>query len=137
VLAVNLFGALVGAREAVRRMSTQSGGTGGSIVFMSSRAAQHGAPGEYVWYAASKGGIDSLVTGLSREVASQGIRVNAVSPGVIRTSIHAPGRLERINSALPMQRPGEVEEVAAAVLFLLSDAASYVSGAVLSVSGAR
>jgi NAD(P)-dependent dehydrogenase (short-subunit alcohol dehydrogenase family) len=137
VLNVNLLGAMIGAREAVRRMSTLSGGTGGSIVFLSSRAAQHGAPGEYVWYAASKGGLDSLVTGLSREVAAEGIRVNAVSPGIIRTGIHAPGRLEKLQSAIPMQRPGEVDEVAAAVMFLLSDAASYVSGANLSVSGAR
>jgi NAD(P)-dependent dehydrogenase (short-subunit alcohol dehydrogenase family) len=137
VLNVNLLGAMIAAREAVRRMSTQFGGKGGSIVFLSSRAAQHGAPGEYVWYAASKGGIDSLTSGLAREVAAQGIRVNAVSPGVIRTEIHAPGRLEKINSVLPMQRPGEAEEVASAVMFLVSDAASYISGANLSVSGAR
>jgi len=95
VLEVNLLGAMISAREAVRRMSTHSGGRGGSIIFMSSRATQYGAPGDFVWYAASKGGIDSLVNGLAREVATQGIRVNAVSPGVINTDIHPPGRLIR------------------------------------------
>jgi NAD(P)-dependent dehydrogenase (short-subunit alcohol dehydrogenase family) len=137
VLEVNLLGAMICGREAVKRMSTKSGGKGGSIVFMSSRAAAHGAPGEYVWYAASKGGVDSLVTGLAREVADQGIRVNAVSPGVINTDIHPPGRLEAITKLLPMQRPGEPEEVDQAVMFLISDAASYISGANLAVGGAR
>jgi NAD(P)-dependent dehydrogenase (short-subunit alcohol dehydrogenase family) len=137
VLEVNLLGALICGREAVRRMSTDSGGGGGSIVFISSRAALYGSPGEYVWYAASKGGIDSLVSGLAREVATQGIRVNAVSPGVIDTEIHAPGRLQSVLKLLPMQRAGEPEEVAAAVMFLASDAASYVSGANLAVGGAR
>jgi NAD(P)-dependent dehydrogenase (short-subunit alcohol dehydrogenase family) len=137
VLEVNLLGALISAREAVRRMSTRSGGQGGSIVFISSRASLYGGPGEYVWYAASKGGIDSLVTGLACEVATQGIRVNAVSPGVINTEIHASGRLDKILKMLPMQRAGEPEEVAAAVMFLASDTASYVSGANLAVGGGR
>jgi NAD(P)-dependent dehydrogenase (short-subunit alcohol dehydrogenase family) len=118
-------------------MSTRKGGKGGSIVLISSRAALYGAPGEHVWYAASKGGIDSLTNGLAREVGSQGIRVNAVSPGPIKTEIHTPGKLDSISSALPMQRAGEPEEVAAAVMFLVSDAASYIAGANLSVSGAR
>jgi NAD(P)-dependent dehydrogenase (short-subunit alcohol dehydrogenase family) len=137
VLEVNLLGAMICARDAVHRMSTQKGGKGGSIIFISSRATLYGAPGEYVWYAASKGGLDSLTNGLAREVAAQGIRVNAVSPGVINTEIHAPGRLERVAQLLPMQRPGEPGEVAAAVMFLASDAASYVSGANLAVGGAR
>lgn len=137
VLEVNLLGAMVSAREAVQRMSTAKGGQGGSIVFISSRATLYGAPGEYVWYAASKAGIDSLTVGLAREVATQGIRVNAVSPGVIKTEIHAPGRLESVSKLLPMQRPGEPEEVSAAVMFLVSEGASYISGANLAVGGAR
>ncbi len=137
VLEVNLLGALICGREAVRRMSTSFGGSGGSIVFISSRAAVYGGPGEYVWYAASKGGIDSLVSGLAREVATQGIRVNAVSPGVINTEIHAPGRVESVMKLLPMGRAGEPEEVAATVMFLASDAASCVTGANLAVGGAR
>ncbi|MEJ1963407.1 MAG: SDR family oxidoreductase [Gammaproteobacteria bacterium] len=137
VLDVNLLGAMICAREAVRRMSTRAGGKGGSIVFISSRAALYGGPGEYVWYAASKGGLDSLTNGLAREVAPEGIRVNAVSPGMIDTEIHAPGRKEKATKALPMQRFGDPQEVAAAVMFLVSDGASYVSGANLSVSGAR
>lgn len=137
VLEVNVIGAMLCAREAVRRQSTQRGGRGGSIVFISSRAALYGSPGEYTWYAASKGAIDSLVNGLAREVATQGIRVNAVSPGVINTEIHAPGRVARVLDTLPMQRAGEPEEVASTVMFLVSDAASYVSGANIAVSGAR
>jgi len=134
---VNLVGALFCARAAVRRMSTSAGGKGGSIVLISSRASVHGSPGEYTWYAASKGGIDSLVTGLSREVAMEGIRVNAVSPGMIDTGIHAPGRLERVKPLMPMQRAGTVDEVTAAVMFLVSKEASYVSGANIAVGGGR
>ena len=137
VIDVNLFGALICAREAVRRMSTAQGGRGGSIVLLSSIASVTGGAGEYVFYAAAKGGVDALTNGLAREVAKEGIRVNAIRPGPTRTDIHEPGRLERITPLLPMARPGEPDEIAEAVLFLLSDAASYVSGAVLNVSGAR
>jgi len=137
VLDVNLFGAIICAREAVRRMSTAHGGKGGSIVLLSSIAALTGGATEYVFYAAAKGGVDALTNGLAREVAKEGIRVNAVRPGPTRTEIHEPGRLERITPLLPMGRPGEPDEIAETVLFLLSDAASYVSGAVLNVSGAR
>jgi NAD(P)-dependent dehydrogenase (short-subunit alcohol dehydrogenase family) len=137
VLDVNLFGALLCAREAVRRMSTTHGGTGGSIVLLSSIAALTGGAGEYVFYAAAKGGVDALTNGLAREVAKEGIRVNAVRPGPTDTEIHEPGRLARITPLLPMGRPGQPGEIAETVLFLLSDAASYVTGAVLNVSGAR
>jgi NAD(P)-dependent dehydrogenase (short-subunit alcohol dehydrogenase family) len=137
VIEVNLVGALFCARAAVRRMSTKTGGKGGSIVLISSRAAVHGSPGEYTWYAASKGGLDSLVIGLSREVAMEGIRVNAVSPGMIDTGIHAPGRLDRVKPLMPMQRAGTAEEVTAAVMFLVSKDASYVSGANIAVGGGR
>jgi NAD(P)-dependent dehydrogenase (short-subunit alcohol dehydrogenase family) len=137
VIEVNLIGALFCARAAVRRMSTKTGGKGGSIVLISSRASVHGSAGEYTWYAASKGGIDSLVTGLSREVAMEGIRVNAVSPGMIDTGIHAPGRLERVAHLMPMQRAGTPEEVAAAVMFVVSQEASYVTGANIAVGGGR
>ena len=137
VLDVNLYGAIICAREAVRRMSTAHGGKGGSIVLLSSIAALTGGATEYVFYAAAKGGVDAFTNGLAREVAKEGIRVNAVRPGPTKTEIHEPGRLERITPLLPMGRPGEPDEIAEAVLFLLSDAASYVSGAVLNVSGAR
>lgn len=137
VVDVNLTGALLCARAAVRRMSTERGGEGGAIVLISSRATVYGSVGEHVWYAATKGGIDTLTIGLAREVAAQGIRVNAVSPGPIRTDIHVPGKLERIESALPMKRAGEPAEVSAAVMFLVSDAASYVCGANIAVAGAR
>src|ERR1700722_5295762 len=137
VLDVNLFGAIICAREAVRRMLTANGGKGGSIVLLSSIASVTGGATEYVFYAAAKGGVDALTNGLAREVAKEGIRVNAVRPGPTRTEIHEPGRLERITPLLPMGRPGEPDEIAETGLFLLSDAASYVSGAVLNVSGAR
>lgn len=137
VLDINLFGALICTREAVRRMSTRHGGKGGSIVLLSSIAAVTGGANEYVFYAAAKGGVDALTNGLAREVASEGVRVNAIRPGPTVTEIHEPGRLDRITPLLPMKRPGQPEEVAEAALFLLSDAASYISGAVLNVSGAR
>jgi NAD(P)-dependent dehydrogenase (short-subunit alcohol dehydrogenase family) len=137
VIAVNLTGALISCREAVRRMSTRLGGQGGSIVLLSSRAASLGSPAQHLWYAASKGGIDSLNIGLSKEVAGEGVRVNCVSPGPIATEIHAPGRLEAIRDSLPMKREGTPQEVAAAVMFLVSDAASYVAGANIEVAGAR
>ena len=135
VLAVNLRGAILCSREAVRRMSTRFAGKGGAIVLISSRAAFYGSPSEYVWYAASKGGIDSLTNGLAREVAAEGIRVNAVSPGPISTEMHRPGRLEEGAKRAPLQRAGSPEEVAAAVMFLASGEASYVAGANLSVAG--
>ncbi len=137
VLDVNLFGALLSARAAVRRMSTARGGQGGSIVLLSSMAAVVGAANEYVWYAAAKGGVDALAYGLAREVAREGVRVNVVRPGTTDTEIHEPGRLARVLPSLPMGRPGKPEEIAEAILFVLSDAASYVSGSVLNVAGAR
>jgi NAD(P)-dependent dehydrogenase (short-subunit alcohol dehydrogenase family) len=137
VIDVNLFGAVICAREAVRRMSRVHGGKGGSIVLLSSIASLTGGAGEYVFYAAAKGGVDALTNGLAREVAKEGVRVNAVRPGPTDTEIHEPGRLARITPLLPMGRPGQPDEIAEAVLFLLSDAASYISGAVLNVSGGR
>ncbi len=141
VMATNVVGSLLCAREAVRHMSTKRGGRGGSIVNVSSMAARLGSPGEYVDYAASKGAIDSLTVGLAREVAEDGIRVNAVRPGVIKTGIHAsggePGRVERVKSAVPMKRGGEAEEVARAILWLASDEASYSTGTFIDVSGGR
>jgi NAD(P)-dependent dehydrogenase (short-subunit alcohol dehydrogenase family) len=141
VLAVNVLGSILCAREAVRRMSTARGGKGGAIVNLSSVAARLGAPGEYVDYAASKGAIDSLTTGLAKEVAAEGIRVNAVRPGIILTEIHAsggePNRAERLRTAIPMQRAGTAEEVAEAICWLLSDASSYVTGATIDVTGGR
>ena len=137
VIDINMMGAFLCAREAIRRMSPRNGGVGGAMVMVSSVAAGIGAPGEYVWYAASKGAVDSLTIGLSRELAEEGIRVNAVSPGPIDTEIHEPGRLDRIAPMVPMKRAGTAEEVAQAILFLLSDAASYMTGANLKVSGGR
>ena len=137
VIDVNLYGGLLCARAAVRRMSTANGGKGGSIVMLGSIASVTGGAGEYVFYAAAKGGIDALTVGLAREVAKEGIRFNTVRPGPTKTEIHEPGRLERITPLLPMARPGEPQEIAEAILFLLSDAASYISGATLNVSGAR
>ena len=137
----NVIGAFVCAREAVRRMSTRHGGAGGAIVNLSSVAAILGAPGQYVDYAASKGAIDSFTTGLARELANEGVRVNAVRPGIIDTDIHASGgqpeRAHNSAAIIPMQRPGRADEVAQAVLWLLSDDASYSTGAILDVSGGR
>jgi NAD(P)-dependent dehydrogenase (short-subunit alcohol dehydrogenase family) len=122
-------------------MSTRHGGKGGAIVNISSAASMHGSPGEYVDYAASKGAIDTFTVGLAREVATEGVRVNAVRPGIIDTEIHAsggqPDRVARLQDMLPMKRAGTADEVARAVLYLLSDAASYTTGAILNVSGGR
>lgn len=137
VVDVNLTGAMHCAREAVRRMSTKRGGTGGSIVFLSSRATVYGSPGDYVWYAASKGGIDALTLGLAREVGPEGIRVNAVSPGPIDTDMLDEGRRKTAASLVPLGRLGQPAEAAAAVLYLASEEASFVNGANLSVSGGR
>lgn len=137
LFAINITGTLICCREAIRRMSRNHGGVGGTIVNLSSAASRLGGAGESVPYAASKGAIDSLTFGLAQEVAGEGIRVNAVSPGVIDTEIQPPGRIERVGPNLPMKRAGRAEEVAAAILYLLSDGASYVSGTVLDVSGGR
>lgn len=141
VLTVNVAGAMLCSREAVRRMSTKRGGTGGAIVNISSRAAHTGAAGEWVHYAASKGAIDSFTIGLAREVATEGIRVNAIAPGLIATELHAangePGRLQRLMGTIPMQRAGLPREVAEGVLWLLSSAASYTTGAILEIGGGR
>jgi NAD(P)-dependent dehydrogenase (short-subunit alcohol dehydrogenase family) len=139
---INVTGAILVAREAVLRMAPRHGGGGGSIVNISSVASRLGSGGDYVWYAASKGAIDSLTIGLSRELAADGIRVNAVSPGLIDTEIHDKSshdaaRVERYRPLIPMGRVGKAEEVADAVLYLLSDAASYVTGANLTVGGGR
>ncbi len=141
VLAVNTFGAMLCAREAVRRMSTAKGGAGGAIVNLSSVAARMGGAGEFVDYAASKGAIDSFTLGLAREVAAEGIRVNAVRPGLIETDIHAsvgdPGRPERLGATVPIKRTGTAKEVAEAIVWLLSDHASYVAGTIIEVTGGR
>jgi NAD(P)-dependent dehydrogenase (short-subunit alcohol dehydrogenase family) len=141
VMAVNVCGAILCAREAVRRMSTRHGGNGGAIVNISSRAAHTGSPGEWVHYAASKGAIDSFTIGLAREVATEGIRVNAVAPGLIETGLHAangePGRVHRLMGTIPMGRAGLPAEVAEGVLWLLSPAASYTTGAILEIGGGR
>lgn len=137
VLDVDTFGALLCLRACVRRMSTKHTGKGGAVVMLSSMAAPLGGANECVWYAAAKAGVDSMVIGVSREVAKEGVRVNAVTPGVIDTDIQPPGRIDRVTPMLPMGRAGKADEVAEAILFLLSDAASYVNGANLRVSGAR
>lgn len=141
VLATNVTGYFLCCREAVKRMSHKHGGHGGAIVNVSSAASRLGAPGEYVDYAASKGAVDSLTTGLALEVAAQGIRVNGVRPGLIYTEIHAsggePGRVDRVKSMLPMQRGGQPEEVAQAIVWLLSEKASYVTGSFLELAGGK
>jgi len=141
IMATNVAGPFLCAREAVRRMSTRHGGQGGAIVNVSSRAAVLGSAGEYVDYAASKAALDALTTGLSKEVAGEGIRVNGVRPGLIHTNMHAdggePGRVERLQSSVPMGRGGAPEEVARAVLWLLSSDASYTTGSFIEVSGGR
>jgi NAD(P)-dependent dehydrogenase (short-subunit alcohol dehydrogenase family) len=141
VFAANVIGSFLCCREAVRRMSTKRGGSGGAIVNVSSVAARVGSPGEYVDYAAAKGAIDSLTLGLSKEVAEEGIRVNAVRPGLIYTDIHAsggePNRVDRVKASVPMKRGGQPEEVAAAILWLLSDEASYATGTFIDLAGGR
>jgi NAD(P)-dependent dehydrogenase (short-subunit alcohol dehydrogenase family) len=141
VFAVNVTGAFVCAREAVLRMSTMHGGDGGAIVNVSSAASRTGSPNEYIDYAASKGAIDTMTLGLAKEVGGEGIRVNAVRPGLIDTQMHAdggePGRVQRLASTIPLQRGGTSEEVAALVDWLLSDESSYVSGALIDVNGGR
>ncbi|MFS4426285.1 SDR family oxidoreductase [Stutzerimonas stutzeri] len=141
VLGANVIGSFLCAREAIKRMSTRHGGRGGAIVNLSSVAARLGAPGEYIDYAAAKGAIDSMTLGLAKEVASEGIRVNAVRPGVIHTDIHAaggePDRVERVKASVPMGRGGQAEEIAEPILWLASEQASYTSGALLDVAGGR
>jgi NAD(P)-dependent dehydrogenase (short-subunit alcohol dehydrogenase family) len=141
VFGTNVRGAFLCAREAVRRLSTKHGGAGGAIVNVSSRAAQLGAPGEYVDYAASKAALEALTIGLAREVAAEGIRVNGVRPGIIYSDIHAdggePGRVDRLGPTLPMQRGGDAIEVARAILWLLSDEASYSTASFIDVAGGR
>jgi NAD(P)-dependent dehydrogenase (short-subunit alcohol dehydrogenase family) len=141
ILRTNVVGTFLPSREAVRRMSTRHGGTGGAIVNVSSVASRIGSPGEYLDYAASKGAVDTFTRGLALEVAAEGIRVNGVRPGIIDTEIHGrggePGRAERLAPSLPLGRPGRPEEVAEAILWLLSDAASYTTGTIIDVSGGR
>lgn len=141
MLAVNVTGTILCSREAVRRMSTRRGGSGGAIVNISSIAARTGGSGEWVHYAASKGAVNSFTIGLAREVASEGIRVNCVSPGLVDTGLHAangePGRLARLSPTIPMQRAGTPDEIAQGVLWLLSDAASYTTGTILEIGGGR
>jgi NAD(P)-dependent dehydrogenase (short-subunit alcohol dehydrogenase family) len=138
---INVLGSFLCAREAVRRMSTRHGGSGGAVVNVSSAAARLGAPGRYVDYAACKGAIDTFTVGLAREVADEGIRVNAVRPGIIDTDIHAsggqPDRAQRLATSIPMQRPGTAEEVARAIVWLLGPESSYTTGALVDVAGGR
>lgn len=141
VLAINVTGTFLCAREAVRRMSTKRGGSGGAIVNISSAASRLGSPGEYVDYAASKAAVEAFTIGLAKEVALEGIRVNGIRPGVIYTSIHAsggePGRVDRVKDSVPMRRGGQPEEVARAALWLLSNESSYSTGTFIDVSGGR
>ena len=141
VFRVNVIGTILCCREAVRRMSTAHGGSGGSIVNVSSIASRIGGAGEWVHYAASKGAVDSFTLGLAREVAAEGIRVNAVSPGIVATELHAkagaPDRLQRMAPGIPMKRPGTPNEVAQTILWLLSDAPAYITGSILEIGGGR
>lgn len=141
VFATNVIGSFLCAREAINRMSTKMGGAGGNIVNVSSMASKYGAPFEYIDYAATKGAVDTMTLGLAKEVAGENIRVNAVRPGIIYTDIHAkagePNRIERVKEFTPMKRGGQPEEVANAILWLLSDEASYITGTLLDVSGGR
>ena len=141
MMAINVVGGFLCAAEAVRRLSTRHGGPGGNIVNLSSAASKHGSPGEYVDYAASKAAIDVFTIGLAREVAVEGIRVNAVRPGIIDTEIHAssgdPARAHRLAPELPLHRPGTAQEVANAILWLVSDEASYCTGTIVDVAGGR
>jgi NAD(P)-dependent dehydrogenase (short-subunit alcohol dehydrogenase family) len=141
MFAINVTGSFLCAREAIKRMSTRLGGKGGAIVNLSSIASRLGAAGEYVDYAAAKAAIDTFTVGLAKEVGPEGIRVNAVRPGIIRTEIHMasgdPARVERIGATAPLQRPGDAIEVARAILWLLSDEASYTTGAIVDVTGGR
>jgi NAD(P)-dependent dehydrogenase (short-subunit alcohol dehydrogenase family) len=141
IFSTNVISAFVCAREAVRRMSTKRGGAGGAIVNVSSGAARLGSPGEYVDYAASKGAMDTLTIGLAKEVAEEGIRVNAVRPGFIYTEFHAsggePNRVDRVKASVPMKRGGSADEVAKAILWLLSEEASFTTGAFIDVAGGR
>jgi NAD(P)-dependent dehydrogenase (short-subunit alcohol dehydrogenase family) len=141
LFAVNVIGSFICAREAIKRMSKLEGGNGGAIVNVSSIAARVGSPFEYIDYAASKGAIDTFTMGLAKELVADGIRVNAVRPGIINTELHAkggePGRIDRIAPTIPMQRAGEADEVANAILWLASDEASYITGSLLDVSGGR
>ena len=141
IFEINVFGSFLCAREAVKRMSTRHGGDGGAIVNLSSAAARLGSPGQYVDYAAAKGAIDTFTLGLAKEVATEGIRVNAVRPGLIETDIHASGgqprRAQELAPQVPMQRPGTAAEVAQAIMWLLSDNAGYATGALLDIAGGR
>jgi len=141
MFAINVFGSFVCAREAVKRISTAHGGAGGAIVNLSSAASRIGSPGQYVDYAAAKGAIDAFTLGLAKEVASEGIRVNAVRPGIIDTEIHAsggiPDRVQQMAPQVPMQRAGSAEEVAEAIVWLLSDASSYTTASIVDVTGGR
>ena len=138
-LQANVLGTMLCTREAIKRMSRRHGGAGGALVNVSSAASRRGSPNEYVDYAASKGAVDSFTIGVAREVAQDGIRVNGVRPGFVRTSIHAEGgdphRIDRLRESLPMRRGGEPEEVAAAILWLLSEEASYVTGSFIDIAG--
>ncbi|MCB0209311.1 MAG: SDR family oxidoreductase [Anaerolineae bacterium] len=141
IFTTNVIGCFLCAREAIRRMSVAHGGSGGAIVNVSSGAARSGSPGEYVDYAASKGAIDTMTVGLAREVAGDGIRVNGVRPGFIYTDIHAdggePNRVDRLKDIVPLKRGGQPEEIATAILWLLSEEASYTTGAIIDVSGGK
>jgi NAD(P)-dependent dehydrogenase (short-subunit alcohol dehydrogenase family) len=141
IFSVNVIGSFLCAREAIKRMSMKNNGTGGVIINVSSMASQHGSPFEYIDYASTKGAIDTMTVGLSKEVAEENIRVNAVRPGIIKTDIHRkagdPNRPERLKDLIPMKRAGESEEVANTILWLLSDEASYITGALVNVSGGR